>query len=356
MILLAENFYGLTTALATTKFSGFTAAGITVSGSRFPVYSSGIIMPPDTDNWTQLDPAYVIYAITGSGTVYSGIAFKMQDTSAANSFSLFQFRQAGTIQLDLTINVSELNLRNGGGAVLGTYGIPGFATSNWYYIEMGAVISNTSGSCEVRLNGSTVISASNVDTQNTAIPLVTDILVGRTRHNGLGYYSGLISASDWYICNSQGSNPRTNTFLGDIRIVSLNPSQSGDQVDFKPLSSSLNSALMLDDGNLPDGDLTYVSASASGSMDLYRMFGYTGTSTYIYGVGVNAYVRKDDAGVRDLALAVKSGSTVAYSPSQSITNNYTWNSYVFDTNPNTSAAWGSLQDAVNSQVGFKLVG
>ena len=355
MILLAENFYGLTTAIATTKFSGLTRAEITVSGSRFPANSSGIIMPPDTNGFTALDAAYVIYAITGSSPVYSGIAFKMQDTSIGNSFSLFQFRQAGTIQLDLTINASELNLRNGGGTVLGTYGIPGFATSNWYYIEMGAVISNTTGSCEVRLNGSTVISASNVDTQNTTIPLVTDVLVGRTRGTGLySYYYGLISASDWYICNSQGSNPRTNTFLGDIRIVSLLPSQSGDQADFKPLSSSLNSALMLDDGNLPDGDLTYVSASASGSMDLYRMFGYAGSSTYIYGVGVNAYARKTDGGVRDLVLTVKSGSTVNYSPSQSITDNYKWNSYVFDTNPNTSATWGSLQDVLNSQVGFKI--
>lgn len=352
MILLAENFYGLTTALASTKFLEFVGTtAITPSASRFPTNSSGITIGTASPN---SQTAWVSYAITGSNPVYSGIAFKMQSLSTSDSFSLFRFRQGGTTQVELTINGPELKLLQGNGTVLGTYGIPGFASANWYYIEMGAVIDNTSGSCEVKLNGTTVMSASNVDTQNTTIQTINEVFIGRARPLTGNYY-GLISSSDWYICNSQGSNPRTNTFLGEIRVASLIPTQSGDQVDFKPLSSSLNSALMLDDANLPDGDATYVSASAPNSMDLYRMFGYTGSSTNIYGVGVNAYVRKNDAGERNLALAVKSGSTVSYSPSQSITYNYGWNSYVFDTNPNTSTAWESLQDVLNSQVGFKIV-
>jgi hypothetical protein len=238
---------------------------------------------------------------------------------------------------------------------LGSYNIPGFSSNSWYYIEMGAVIDNTSGSCEVRINGSTVISASNVDTNNgSSTPSVGDIYIGTNNRSAINS-RGLISASDWYICNSQGSNPRTNTFLGEIRVASLIPTQSGDQADFKPLSSSLNSALMLDDALLPDGNLTYVSASARDSMDLYRMFGYTGSSTNIYGVGVNTYVRKNDAGERNLALAIKSGSSISYSPSQSVTYDYGWNYHVFETNPNTSTNWASLQDVLSSQVGFKIV-
>ena len=352
MILLAENFYGLTTALATTKFIEFVSpATITISGSRFPQNSSGVILGNNST------PGYLVYTITGSNPVYSGYAVKVQASGqGTDTLSLFRFRQGGNTHLELVLNQAELKLYQGLGlALLGSYNIPGFSSNSWYYIEMGAVIDNTSGSCEVRINGSTVISASNVDTNNgSSTPSVGDIYIGTNNRSAINS-RGLISASDWYICNSQGSNPRTNTFLGEIRVASLIPTQSGDQADFKPLSSSLNSALMLDDALLPDGNLTYVSASARDSMDLYRMFGYTGSSTNIYGVGVNTYVRKNDAGERNLALAIKSGSSISYSPSQSVTYDYGWNYHVFETNPNTSTNWASLQDVLSSQVGFKIV-
>jgi hypothetical protein len=351
MILLAENFYGLTTALASTKFMEWVGGTtISVSASRFPANSSAALI----GSTNIVSNGYLSYAIPSSSAIYSGMAVSFQELGAGDSFKLFEFRHTGTIQVRLIPNLSELKVVHGNGTVLGTYNIPGFIRNNWYYIEMGAVISNTSGSCEVRINGNTVISASNVDTQNTSLPIITDIFIGRTTITGGANY-GYISASDWYICNSEGSNPRTNTFLGEIRIASLIATQSGDQVDFKPLSASLNSALMLDDANRPDGDATYVSASAVDSMDLYKMIGYTGSVTNIYGVGINTYTRKNDAGERKLALAIKSGSTISYSPSQSITYTYGWNGHVFETNPNTSTNWGSLQDVLNSQVGFKIV-
>lgn len=348
MLILAENFFGLTTATAPSKiFEVGTGAIISTSGSRYPTNSSGVIFTAGSTTH------YLSVAIPSSNTLYTGLAFRAAvNPTTSTTFNLFQLRNLNAA----TLNHVSLQLKNGqlllysdnNTTLLGSYSIPSFSTANWYYVELGGFISG-SGSVEVRLDGATAISASNVNTQHGTIPTVNNILLGVTANGG----SLQVSASDWYVCDTSGSNSLTNTFLGDIRIVSLIPSQSGDQNDFMPLSAS--SALMIDDANQPDGDSTFVSASARNSMDLYKMTQYTGSATTVYGVAVNTYAKRTDSGRRELVLAIKSGSNISYSPSQSISFNYGWNSYGFDINPATSAPWASLQDIMNSQVGFKIV-
>jgi len=159
--------------------------------------------------------------------------------------------------------------------------------------------------------------------------------------------------TDWYVTNTNGSNPATNGFLGDIRIVSTIPTASGDTINFTPLSAS--NFEMVDDGNSPDNDVTFVSASAPTSMDLYRTIAYTGSVTQIYGLGVKALARKTEPGSRAIQLVIKSGSTFTYSPSESILDNYRYHAGIFERNPNTGAVWSSVSHANNTQIGFTIL-
>jgi hypothetical protein len=240
-----------------------------------------------------------------------------------------------------------ITVRRGGSTTLATYTIPNYVANNWYYYEFGAVIDDTAGSVQLRLNGNTVISASGLDTRNGALAYVDGVSLDCLSS------TTTVNVTDWYVTNTQGSNPATNGFLGDIRIVSTIPNASGDVINFLPLSSS--NVLMVDDGNSPDNDGTYVSASLSGSLDLYRTTTYTGSFTQIYGLGVKALARKTDPGARNIQLAIKSGSSITYAPSESILDSYRYHAAIFETNPNTGTTWSSVSDVNGTQVGFTII-
>ena len=96
------------------------------------------------------------------------------------------------------------------------------------------------------------------------------------------------------------------------------------------------------------GDLSYVSSSTVGQEDLYTWGALPVTPSAIYTAAVKAFCRNTDAGVRTVSMRTKSGSTdsggslTGQTPAQT----YGWLSSYFDTDPNTSAAWGTT--ALNS--------
>jgi hypothetical protein len=284
--------------------------------------------------------SYLLAGVTGSNPIYCGMAVRQ----TGGTFLLL-IRQNGTTHVDLVSSNGLITVRRGGSTTLATYTIPNYVSNNWYYYEFGAVIDDISGSVHVRLNAQTVISASGLDTRNGVLAYADEVRVDQQ--------SDFTYITDWYITNTQGSNPATNGFLGDIRIFSTTPTASGDTINFTPLSSS--NALMVDDGNSPDNDVTFVSASLPNSMDLYKTVEYTGSVTQIYGLGVKALARKTEPGSRAMQIAIKSGSTFAYSPSESILDSYRYHAGIFETNPNTGTPWSSLSDVNNTQIGFTIL-
>lgn len=346
MILLHENFFGITTSNIASNFKFVAPINFGIFGavpnpiySRWSSNSSGVRIA----RAGSIEPGFLVTAIPESSTVYTGWAHFHE----ANDI-VITFRQLGTVHVNVRFNSSGLiSLQRGLSTTLATYTIPNYTNNTWYYCEFGAVISDISGSVEFRLNGQTVISASGLDTRNGANQWVDEV----------GFDAPTTAAAcritDWYVTNGQGSNPATNGFLGDIRIFSTIPSSSGDTLNFVPLSGT--NVQMVDDGNSPDDNTTFVSASLSGSLDLYNTFQYTGSATQIYGVGVKTLARKTDAGSRNIRLTIKSGSNVESSVTQPVLDNYRYSSAVFETNPNTGTNWASMSDVNGTQIGYTIL-
>lgn len=356
MILDVENFYGITQATMTQRFVLHGNVGYNIPGDygRYgPQTSAGLYL----QSYDAVSP-YFMLQVTASNPIFCGAAFFPQvndGSSTANNLALFQLRQSNTIHVNVSLcNDGTVRAWRGDGTQLGsTYTIPRYTLNTWYYFEVGAVIDNTSGSVIVRLGENIIISASNVDTNNgvSGTPFIDR--VGTYVYGGFATPLQIYRTTDWYITNDSGSNPDTNGFLGDIRIVSQVPSASGDTIQFVPLSST--NVSNVDDGISVDGDTTYVSASAVDSMDLYRTAIYTGSASKIYGVNVKTYARKADAGVRSYVSTIKSGSNFSFSPSRSLSDTYLFESHTFENNPNTSAPWGSMTEVNGTQVGVKIV-
>lgn len=335
MILLHENFFGINGSNVVQNFKYVNAISVGTSFSRWTTNTSGMAF----NGW----PAYLYAGITGSNPVYSGWA---QYAVSGDGLSV-RFRQNGTTHVDAYFQGGLVTIRRGLSTTLATYNIPNWSSNTWYYFEMGAVIDDVNGSVQFIVNGQTVISASNLDTRNGALPYVDEV-----GFEGPNLVTRIYYMTDWYVTDTLGSNPTTNGFLGDIRIFSTIPSSSGDTLNFIPLTGT--NVQMVDDGNSPDDNTTFVSASLSGSLDLYNTFQYTGSATQIYGVGVKALARKTDAGSRNIQLTIKSGSNIQRSVTQSVLDSYRYHTAVFETNPNTGGTW-ALPDANGTQVGYTIL-
>jgi hypothetical protein len=222
-----------------------------------------------------------------------------------------------------------------------------FTLSQWNYIELKAVASDTVGSVELKVNGVTIINQTGLDT---------------IQEGGTNFYSELIGADatpnsvtaayfdDVYICDTTGSSPYNN-FLGDVRVFEILPNAEGDSTQFTPLSGSNFAAVDDSPGN--DSDTSYVQSSTAGHLDLYNLSTPVTSATNVLGVKTVTVAQKTSLGAQELELVIKSGTTSSTSTANSLINNYREYSYTLLQNPDTTSNW-TVSDLTNLQAGFKL--
>lgn len=102
-----------------------------------------------------------------------------------------------------------------------------------------------------------------------------------------------------------------------------------------------------------DGAGGYVYDATSGDQDLYNLQAISATPTNIVAVTTRAIAQKSDAGTRNIALQLKSGTTTSNGTSTALNTSFAHIYRTDTTDPNTSAAWTAT--AVNNlQCGMKV--
>jgi hypothetical protein len=112
-----------------------------------------------------------------------------------------------------------------------------------FYLELKVVIHDTTGSYEIRINGQTLVSQTNIDTKLTSDANVDRIRFGTFNSTGSGSDEGN-RITDLYVCDDSGSV--NNTFLGPVRVLSLHPDADGDDEDWT-LSSGTDSYALVNE-------------------------------------------------------------------------------------------------------------
>lgn len=247
-------------------------------------------------------PISVITLIDGA-TVHAGIA-------VADTTGLLQAFRAST------------------GTVLGTSSV-GLVLNTWAYVETKITINDTTGSVVVRLNGATVLNLTGIDTRNAGNASANTIRIG---------IAGGTMATDFddiYLFDATGSV--NNDFAGDCRVEQLLPSGAGATTAWTP-SAGANYACV--DEVPPNADTDYVSSATAGQTDTYA-FGdlSVASSGVVKAVQATVQARKDDAGSRSLALIARPGGTDRVGATQAVADTYATYPQVWDTNPDTAAAW-----------------
>lgn len=137
----------------------------TVTGS--PTISAGngrrstACLRTTTQGW------YLTKTLDAQATWIVGVAFRASAAFAGTAMPIIQLLDAGTLQCDVRINSDGTISVTRNATVLGT-SVFALSTSVWYYIEFKCLISDASGTYEVRVDGSNKVSGTGADTKNTA--------------------------------------------------------------------------------------------------------------------------------------------------------------------------------------------
>jgi hypothetical protein len=340
-LLLFDGFEGITSAQFSMRYAQ--TFGDLVSSVN-PVVPHGNAIRLSSGQSNGVD-------ITGTPTTVV-VGFRILPRDAAQTITNF----IKILQLQDDTNVVHLTIRceiNGAIAVyrgdsttlLGTSSNTNILQSGtWSYVEVKATINDSTGSVEVKVDGTQELLLTGIDTRNAGNLNITKLrFFGHTGTGAYTYYD------DIYVCDTTGSSPY-NDFLGDVRVLEIVPDGAGDLTDFTP-SSGANYAAV--DDATHDSDSTYVESSTSTHTDLYSFANPDSTASTVYAVKVVAVAKKTDVGVQDIQLAAKVGTTTSTSSNISLSDSYDEYEYIMTQNPDTTAAW-SISDINSTQAGFKI--
>ena len=267
--------------------------------------------------------------------LFVSFAFRPTNTTAADVLSLFSATTAQITVRVLADGSIEVRRGTSTGTVLGTSAAGLVGSGAFTHFQVRAVISDTVGVVQIRLNGSSspAINLTSQDTNNGAAAVsVNNVRIGTSSTGSkVGYYDDLV------IWDTTGSI--ANTWIGDTRVDSYFPNANGDSSQFVGSDGNSTDNYLLVDAAAPNGT-DYVQSSTVGDKDLYGFGNMSHTPSSIYGVVVTASALKDDAGSRSIRLLAKSSSSEANSGADiALSTSRTRAIGVFETNPATSAAW-----------------
>lgn len=273
--------------------------------------------------------------------IYTGVALAASVMDSGSRPRILIGGDGGsTVHLGVGLNNNSVVLFRGNFTTYLTGATAVFAANTFYYIEISATIHDTTGTCEVKVNGATVINFTG-DTRNgggTNIDTVSFLSYG-------GYYTYV---DDFYIADDSGAAPY-NTFLGDIRIHTLSPDGAGSSTQMTP-SSGANYTTV---DELPYSGTDYVRGSA-GQVDLYTTSNLPAGVGTIFGVQANAIVKKTDAGNLSGRTKIKSGTTTSNGSTAALGTSDITLTDTRQVNPDTSVAWTS-GDVNSIEIGMEAV-
>lgn len=273
-------------------------------------------------------------------TLVMGVAVESAGTSGLMEVAL-RSDSGATTHVTVALNYADGYIRiyrgTSGGTLLATSAAPLSSwIGSWHYLEVKGVLSDTVGSVEVRVDGSSTpfVSVSGVDTKNAGTKTVFDNVQLLTTIGTTALFD------DIYLCNGAGTDH--NDFLGDCSVATLTPDSTTTANWVGSDGNSVNNEQLIDETPFSDAD--YVGSSTVGAIDHYTMSDLPAGST-VKGVAATIRAFKSDAGTRTLRARIMSGASNVQKDLVLATG-AAYDMLLAANDPNTGAAW--TEAAVNA--------
>lgn len=247
----------------------------------------------------------ITWTIPATGNLVLGFRYRVQ-ASPDTTRSWLLLGEGAVNHLALRFNGSGqiAVYRGDAGTLLATSTFVWPTVGVYAYVEVKAVIADSGGSVEVKVDGTTVVSFSG-DTRNAGTSGVIDRFQIGTFLSGSG--SAIVAhADDVYALTTAGSAPY-NDYLGDVSVRKVLPSGDGDSSGWLGSDGNSVANYQLVDEQTPTMT-DYVGASASGTTDLYQMADIP-TTYDVLAIQEVIYAQKSDTGTSPVLLPFAKGQS-----------------------------------------------
>lgn len=238
----------------------------------------------------------------------------------------------GTALVTVTLHPDgSLKVRSGGttGTIIAETDPAVIVPDVWYYVELKAFANTTSGTVELRINGVTEASATNVNTGAAG----TYAIFRAGIPVGTGYPAQLWM--DIYLNDDTGSY--CNDFLGDTHVIEDVPDADGAENDFTPSSGG---AAYADVDDIPqDGDTTYIEAANVNDRQTLTFPDLPAEYTQVHAIQLGHVSRKTTAGAGSMDISAISNGTEGGGRSDAISESYAGWTASWETDPDTGLPW-----------------
>lgn len=265
----------------------------------------------------------------------------------ASAAKFWQLMDSGADQVYLRCNTDlTISLVNGSGAAMTTSSsAQKLSPSVIQYIEVLVTVHNTAGAYTVKVDGVTWLSATGVNTRNTANNTANQVQLAWSVVS-----SGSMDVDDYYIADDAGSI--NNTFLGPVKIECLRPNAVGNTTQLSPTGAANNWDCVND--TTPDDDSTYVADGTVGHKDTYGMTDLAQTAGTVCGVQSLLRARKDDLSTRQICAVYRSGGNDYDGSTVTLASGYADYLEVKEANPDTTNPW-TIAEVNAAEMGLKIV-
>lgn len=292
---------------------------------------------------------WVRKTLPASQTWIVGWAFS---TYCMQPHDILALREGGTTQVDVMLLGDGTLAVTRNGTMLGATppGATTITAGTYFYLELRAVIHSTTGSIQLRINGQTLLSLSNINTQATSNAYASELQLGASRDGGefIGSPGLMEDFDDLYVLDGTGSAPH-NAFLGDCRVVCLRP-VAPDLSEFTPTTAPNWDCV----NELPPNTSDYNQATVVGQRDRFAYEPLPAlVNPAVYGVQVSLYCTNPDTGPRLVAAHLTSGSSEVDGVAQPLPGAYTYLQDRFARAPD-GALW-TPTSVEAARFGYKIV-
>jgi len=226
-------------------------------------------------------------------------------------------------------------------ATLGTSAIGIVPLNAWFYLEFKVYIHAEYGLFDVRINETSVVSGSGVNTRGAvgmgadSVRILADAVVGIT------------DICDLYIDDGPD-------FLGDCRIDCIWPNGVGDHTMWDAVPSGDNWGNAHDDSNIDD-DATYNKTGIVNDIDTYEFEDIAEIAgTIIKAIVLDLCIRKDDAGMRKYKSVCRMTATDYLGDERDFWDSYKVHQTIWENPPNNPSNPWTKADVDAAEFGIKL--
>lgn len=278
------------------------------------------------------------------GTIYFGFSLKMVAPPAVTGDGgrTLRLYDGATLQIYLRTNTDgTLSFVRGDGTVLATSGAGQVVNGSFFIVFTGKiVIDDTVGEVLLKANNVTFITATGLDTKNSANAYVNGVRF--VNANSPEY---TMSVDDFWLDDS--------TDRGAMRCGTMIPNGNGDTSQWVGSDGNSTDNYLLVDEVTANGDTDYLKSATVGEVDLVNLGSVASAASY---VGVQPYStgRQDDAIARKYKGLVKSGGTEYEQGEHTVTTTYVaFPETPLMNDPDTGVPW--TEAGLNAlQIGVKV--